>query len=648
MEKSAAIGGPVPQHCTFSFEEDQVSITSDFDSGNLAKATRNSAYNYSLWTGPDAMGTSYENTCRTWFYFKATAPEASTASFTIKNLNLQGKMFRDGMKPVVKTKGKWQRIATPVSFRVAGEVASMFELTFVHLFEETECWFAFTYPWSCEENDQLVEELSQEASAKGIYFYKELLTHSLDGRKCDVLTISSQAGITSESEEKIGSLFPEAQERAFKFQGKEIVFISSRVHPGETPGSHMMNGFLKFLVSDDPRAAALRDQFVFKVVPILNPDGVFRGHYRTDTKGMNLNRVYNTPSASDHPTIFAVKELIMHYHRKSKEGIYCYIDLHGHASKKGIFVYGNYMDYQRQIETCLFAKLMSLNCINFDFEGSCFQEKNMRAKDKRDGLSKEGSGRVALFKAMNLVRCYTLEANYNSGKIINQINPSPLQEPPEAVNSSEVYSKGIPFYDIEILEDAGRAIGISLLDLCGKNQFSRVLNEDPQLYRTKLQVASYLATQVPFRFDPSIKRAAKSEDDLKSFLENGCKPVKNLKPKKEEVKPPKRPSRAKPREVSTAEKEPRLVRKSSTASEKTRVKSEPRVKEVSAIPVKNYLFPNPDNNKTSKSRGRQRKKPPASKPVSRSLSANKSIEDQIKTQVSKDLELLTVIEAQAE
>ena len=27
----------------------------------------------------------------------------------------------------------------------------------------------------------------------------------------------------------------------------------------------------------------LRDRFVFKIVPMLNPDGVYRGYYRLDT-----------------------------------------------------------------------------------------------------------------------------------------------------------------------------------------------------------------------------------------------------------------------------------------------------------------------------------------------------------------------------
>jgi cytosolic carboxypeptidase protein 5 len=59
------------------------------------------------------------------------------------------------------------------------------------------------------------------------------------------------------------------------------------------------------------QAKHLRKHFVFKIVPMLNPDGVSRGYYRMDTKAYNLNRYYMNPEKQHHPTIWSIKKLIV-------------------------------------------------------------------------------------------------------------------------------------------------------------------------------------------------------------------------------------------------------------------------------------------------------------------------------------------------
>lgn len=123
------------------------------------------------------------------------------------------------------------------------------------------------------------------------------------------------------------------------------------------------------------------------LVPFLNPDGVEEGFYRSNSQGENLNRHYMNPNQVEHPEIFHVKELISFLSKNSQ--LKCCLDLHAHAAKKGCFIYGNSVpDLKKQVDICLFAKLLSLNNQDFDYDNSNFTEANMYQTDKGDNLSK--------------------------------------------------------------------------------------------------------------------------------------------------------------------------------------------------------------------------------------------------------------------
>ena len=85
---------------------------------------------------------------------------------------------------------------------------------------------------------------------------------------------------------------------------------------------------------------------------------------------------------------------------KIESNLLLYVDIHGHASKRGIFMYGNHFsDMETKISSMLLPKIMSINCANFDFPACNFTEKNMYLKDRHTGAGREGSGRVAAYKA---------------------------------------------------------------------------------------------------------------------------------------------------------------------------------------------------------------------------------------------------------
>jgi murein tripeptide amidase MpaA len=184
---------------------------------------------------------------------------------------------------------------------------------------------------------------------KSLYFHRETVYYSIEGRKMEMMTISSRDGITEEREAvpedfDAKGLFPESEpeSRPLVFEPtKKVIVFTSRVHPGESPGSHMLNGCLD-LITDlkNEQGRFLRKHFVFKIIPTLNPDGVSRGYYRLDTLGHNLNRHYTDPDIKEHPTVWAAKKAISLY-AKYYNNLEMFIDFHAHASKKGCFMFGN-------------------------------------------------------------------------------------------------------------------------------------------------------------------------------------------------------------------------------------------------------------------------------------------------------------------
>jgi cytosolic carboxypeptidase protein 5 len=95
-----------------------------------------------------------------------------------------------------------------------------FLLSFQHLFgysSSETTFFAFCYPFSFEESteltDRIEEKLTRPENRTSIYFHREVLYYSLEGRKMEVVTISSRDHITDEQEdqpEDSSGLYPES------------------------------------------------------------------------------------------------------------------------------------------------------------------------------------------------------------------------------------------------------------------------------------------------------------------------------------------------------------------------------------------------------------------------------------------------------
>ena len=182
-----------------------------------------------------------------------------------------------------------------------------FEYEFQH--DNDVVYFAYAVPYTYTELSQYITKLTDSSP----YIKKYTLCKTIGGLKCQYLLANDKEPSTKN-----------------QLLIKRLAVFTARVHPGETMSSWMIKGVMDLLVADTPIANLLRQNFVFLIIPMLNPDGVVYGNYRACAVGSDLNRKYINPSEIFHPTIYYAKRLIKNLSKTYPIGLY--IDFHGHSA----------------------------------------------------------------------------------------------------------------------------------------------------------------------------------------------------------------------------------------------------------------------------------------------------------------------------
>ncbi|KAK3260044.1 hypothetical protein CYMTET_30984, partial [Cymbomonas tetramitiformis] len=320
---------PPPYYSVESQDDTTLVFESRFESGNLRRAIQVYEDEYDLILRPDINTRGHTQ----WFYFAVSNTRRNKKyKLNIINMVKSDSQYQAGMLPVlcsekhtVATGVSWYREGSNLSYyqnnikRKNSHYYYTFTCTFEFPYDHDTVYIAHCYPYTYTDLQRYLRHLEDDPKRRQ-RFRRRVLCQTLAGNNCDLLTITSFGGD------------PESLRR------RKGVVLSARVHPGETNASWMMKGTLDFLTGPSLDAKILRDNFVFKVVPMLNPDGVVNGNYRCSLAGVDLNRVWNDPSKKLHPTIHHTKMMIKRLTEDREVVMFC--DYHGHSRKRNIFMYG--------------------------------------------------------------------------------------------------------------------------------------------------------------------------------------------------------------------------------------------------------------------------------------------------------------------
>jgi hypothetical protein len=267
-----------------------------FESGSIGKIEKLGETEFRLHVKgqQDSRG---RNRQATWFSFRLD--EVGGRQITLHLTSFRGE-YNDRpanapmgawFRPVVSEDGEQWTHLPEVAWDVEKD-----ELTFAVQPRGNTIWIAHIPPYPHSRVLRLMSEIKPSPHAR-----IEVIGHSVMGRPLHLVTVTNHDRPDS---------------------GKKVIWLQARQHAWETGTSFVVEGAVKFVLSEDPAAKKLRDENVFKFVPMLNPDSVVAGEVRFNLNGFDPNRQWDEVNLRDKrwleriPEIWYAKKAILEQHAR--------------------------------------------------------------------------------------------------------------------------------------------------------------------------------------------------------------------------------------------------------------------------------------------------------------------------------------------
>ena len=271
----------------------------------------------------------------------------------------------------------------------------------------TPIYFALCFPYTYSNLQEYLHKISLVKTNKNKIRFSTL-NKTICGNPLDIIYISN---------------FNSPQ---IAINSRQSIIFTARVHPGETSGSYVIEGVINNLLNNSEQSNGLLDKYIFKIIPMLNPDGVIHGHYRNNILGKDLNRMWQDPRANTTPTIYFLKKLIS----INKPLFFC--DFHGHSNMPNCALYccsppkkkknkffnfpNNNVKSYHFYEEKVFMRI-------FEEEAKFYQKSGEKYNIQKSKLK---SARGVIYNEFNVYYSYALEtglmAKWSKQNIVNDIN----------------------------------------------------------------------------------------------------------------------------------------------------------------------------------------------------------------------------------
>ena len=263
-------------------------IHTDFDGGNLGRVEQVSAGHFRL----GAKGEKDQdgrNRQANWYYFRVDGVPKTEILLDIVDLPGEynykpnrGAITKDTPPLISYDRRSWKHVETfeydpdepKLRLRIVPTAARF--------------WIAHVPPYTGENLERLRADASRHAD-----FNQQVIGKTVGGKDLVLWTIAS----------------------ANPAAAKKTVWLMFRQHSWESGSSWVGEGAVRALLRDDAQSRRLRQNIIWKIFPLCDPDGVARGGVRFNVNGYDLNRNWDVSDPVKMPEITAQRNAVKEWVR---------------------------------------------------------------------------------------------------------------------------------------------------------------------------------------------------------------------------------------------------------------------------------------------------------------------------------------------
>lgn len=238
-----------------------IAIRTDFEGGSLGKIEQVSETRFRCAVAGQADQDG-RNRQASWYSFRLDGAKGREVTITLTALRGEynykpgGLCVRDDTPPVISADGRtWRHLGEKIALEKD-------EATFRVTPESDSLWIAHIEPYPASRLERFLDEIRGSPVLKD-----EVIGKTVEGRDLHLLTIT-------------------------ELPGAPVVWLMCRQHAWETGTSFVGEGAIRFLLSRE--GAPLRQKAVFKILPMMDPDGCARGGVRFNRNGYDVNRNWDS------------------------------------------------------------------------------------------------------------------------------------------------------------------------------------------------------------------------------------------------------------------------------------------------------------------------------------------------------------------